>query len=109
MRSPGDEPGPQPKLTACGERRYPSCCTADAEKGQGRRGDGEGRVVDRLTSPNPARCAKAERHRREVQAETLEAVDEVHPEVPELNVDARIPAVGQDRHVLQCDRARSHL
>ena len=58
-----------------------------------------GITLDRLTSPNPAWRAETEPHRREVQTETLEAVDKIQPEVTEQYVDTGIHTDGQDRYV----------
>ena len=71
----------------------------DWDKGQRRNGDGEGRAGDRLTSPNLARRAEAERPRREVETDTLQALDEILSEVTEQYVEPRIRTGGRDGHI----------
>src|SRR5262245_55487364 len=62
-----------------------------------------------LTSSDRARRTDGECHRREVETDTLEAVDEILSEVAKQYIEPRIHADGGNGHILQRGRARSRL
>src|SRR5690349_14998174 len=64
---------------------------------------------DRLTSSDRVRRAEDQSHRREVETDTLKAVDEILSEVSEQDIQPRVHAHWGDGYILQRGRARPHL